>query len=49
MNKSTSESSSEAPFGTEPRRARWPLQVLIVLFGLAFVLLIWLAVQYPAR
>lgn len=39
----------DAPFGTHPRRSAAPLAVLIVFLVLWSALLVWLAVQYPAR
>jgi hypothetical protein len=39
----------DAPFGTLPRRSSWPLVSLIVLFGLWFCFLVWMALRYPAR
>ena len=38
-----------SPYGTHPRRSSWPLVLLIMLFAAWFVVLVWLAVQYPAR
>ncbi len=39
----------DAPFGTLPRRSRWPLVSLIVVFAAWFCVLLWLALRYPAR
>lgn len=40
---------SSAPYGTEPRRAKWPLLALIIAFALWFAFLLWMALAYPAR
>jgi hypothetical protein len=39
----------DVPYGAHPRRARWPLAVLLVIFVIWFGFLIWLAAKYPAR
>lgn len=40
---------ANVPYGTYPRRATWPLTVLIIVFAAWFFFLVWMAVQYPAR
>jgi hypothetical protein len=49
MTETKSEPQSDAPYGTVPRRPAWPLILLIVLFALWFLVLLWLAIRYPAR
>ncbi len=49
MSEQRPEPTSDAPFGTEPRRALWPLAALIVLFVVWCALLLWLTIAYPAR
>ena len=39
----------DSPLGTQPRRATWPLAVLLAAFAIWFGFLIWLAAKYPAR
>jgi hypothetical protein len=40
--------SRPGPFGVYPRRAVWPLVLLIVIFTFWFAFLVWMAVKYPA-
>ena len=40
---------ADAPYGTEPRRRKGPLIVLLVLFLLWAAFLLWMALVYPAR
>lgn len=41
--------SSDAPFGTEPRRSAWPLLSVAALLVLCVLALLWMVIQYPAR
>jgi hypothetical protein len=36
--------SSDAPYGTEPRRSAAPLVILSIVYGLWFLFLLWMAI-----
>jgi hypothetical protein len=41
--------TSDAPFGTEPRRPAWPLICAAIVFALWFSFLVFIAIRFPAR
>lgn len=49
MNRRSNRNQSDAPFGTEVRRSRFPILLWGLLYVLWFGVLVWMAVQHPAR